>query len=263
MRRSTTAPAAGAAFLLLPLAPLAPVLAVTADYHNPLFWAVFVGWIMSVVLHEFAHGLVASLGGDYTIRERGGLSLNPLQYVDPVMSLALPAVVLLIGGIPLPGGVNYIRRDLLRNRFWESAMSLAGPAMNFLIFLACALPLHPRFHWVDPWAAPDTWLPAQRMLATTAVLQLIAVFLNLVPVPPLDGFQALGPFMNPETRHKLSTPPLSNVLFFGFFILVWQVPAVYARLFGLVDNVFRLIGFDGRSRTFVHRAFNMTMFGMD
>src|SRR5438874_11588541 len=93
--------------LALPLA--------AADYSNPLFWAVFIGWIMSVVLHEFAHGLVASWGGDYTIRERGGLTLNPFQYIDPVMSLLLPAVILLIGGIPLPGGVTYVRRDLLRS----------------------------------------------------------------------------------------------------------------------------------------------------
>src|SRR5256886_5822009 len=77
-----------------------------ADYRSPLFWAVFIGWIMSVVLHEFAHGVVAYWGGDYTIRERGGLTLNPLQYVDPVMSLLLPIVVFLLGGIPLPGGAT-------------------------------------------------------------------------------------------------------------------------------------------------------------
>lgn len=62
------------------------------EFRNPLFWAVLVGWILSVVLHEFAHGLVAHLGGDYTIKERGGLTLNPLAYVDPVFSLLLPAV---------------------------------------------------------------------------------------------------------------------------------------------------------------------------
>ena len=57
---------------------------------------------MSVVVHEFAHGLVAYLGGDYTIRERGGLTLNPLQYVDPVMSIVLPVVVLLAPLVSVP-----------------------------------------------------------------------------------------------------------------------------------------------------------------
>ena len=106
-----------------------------ANFGNSLFWAVLIGWIMSVVLHEFAHGIVAYWGGDYTIRERGGLTLNPLQYVDPVFSILLPIVFLCMGGIPLPGGSTYVRRDLLRGRGWNSAVSLAGPLMNFLIFL--------------------------------------------------------------------------------------------------------------------------------
>src|SRR5689334_21045736 len=105
------------------------------DFANPMVWAILVGWIISVVLHEFAHGLVAYLGGDYTIRERGGLTLNPLQYVNPTMSILLPALFLLMGGIPLPGGATYVRRDLLRSKEWQSAVSLAGPCMNFLLFV--------------------------------------------------------------------------------------------------------------------------------
>src|SRR5438270_14100773 len=84
------------------------------EFSNPLLWALIIGWILSVTLHEFGHGLVAYLGGDYTIRERGGLTLNPLQYVDPLMSILLPAVFLLMGGIALPGGATYVRTDLLR-----------------------------------------------------------------------------------------------------------------------------------------------------
>src|SRR6478609_3815911 len=115
------------------------MLAAAVDFRSPLFWAVFIGWVLSVVLHEFAHGLVAYLGGDYTIRERGGLTLNPLQYVDPVMSIILPLIFLVMGGVPLPGGVTYVRRELLRSRVWMSAVAAAGPAMNFLLFLCLAL----------------------------------------------------------------------------------------------------------------------------
>src|SRR5438067_13601707 len=95
------------------------------NVQNPLLWAVLIGWVLSVVLHEFAHGLVAYLGGDYTIRERGGLTLNPLQYVDPVMSIILPMVFLALGGIPLPGGATYVRTDLLRSRLWATAVAAA------------------------------------------------------------------------------------------------------------------------------------------
>lgn len=235
-------------------------LAATAAYDSPLFWAVFVGWIMSVVLHEFAHGFVAWLGGDYTIRERGGLSLNPLQYVDPVMSLLLPAVFLLMGGIPLPGGVTYVRVDLLRNRAWQSAVSLAGPAMNALLFLLCALPLHPAVGWVDPYVTVLDWTPAQRVLATSAILHLWAVLLNLVPVPPLDGFGAIAPFLPDEMRLKLTTPPLSTVLFLGFFFVVLRVPQVRDVMYRSIFVTLGALGFDDLTVDHIRRAYNFTLF---
>ncbi len=214
------------------------------DFRNPLFWAVFIAWIMSVVLHEFAHGVVAYWGGDWTIRERGGLTLNPLQYVDPVNSLLLPAVFLLMGGIPLPGGVTYVRRDLLRSRVWESAVSAAGPAMNLLLFLGCVIPLHPRFGWVNYSLRPDRWSNIQIFLASTAVLQMISVLLNLMPVPPLDGFQILSPYMKPQTRQKLTTPPTSTMLFIGLFALLWYVPSFFGLFFTITRNVLQVLGFD-------------------
>jgi Zn-dependent protease len=200
-----------------------PLALETAVYSNPLFWAVFVGWVLSVVLHEFAHGLVAYMGGDYTIRERGGLTLNPLQYVDPLNSIVFPLIFLLLGGIPLPGGINYVRKDLLRNRFWDAAVSLAGPAMNFLIFLACLLPMHPRLGWVDIHATASG--PAA-VLATLGQLQLLAMFINLIPVPPLDGFQAVAAFMDPESKAKLLSPQITNVSLLILFVVLWKTQAV-------------------------------------
>src|SRR4051794_19926591 len=162
---------------------------------SPLFWSVFAGWTLSVVLHEFAHGLVAYWGGDYTIKERGGLTLNPLQYVNPVTSILMPALFLLMGGVPLPGGATYIRRDLLRSRTWEAAVAAAGPLTNLLIGLACAIPLHPAIGWVDPDAGPEGWTGLQKLLGAMVVLELLSVVLNLIPIPPLDGFQVLSPFL--------------------------------------------------------------------
>ena len=240
---------------------LMPVLAASTDFESPLFWAVFIGWVMSVVLHEFAHGVVAYWGGDYTIRERGGLTFNPLQYIDPVGSLLLPVLFLLMGGIPLPGGVTYVRRDLLRSKAWDTMVSLAGPAMNVLLFLACAIPLHPKVGWVDPWADPEMWTPAQRLLATLAVLQGISVVLNLVPVPPLDGFQAIAPYMDEETRTKAMTPPASTVSMVAFLMILMLVPGLRQALFVPVDKALLAIGFDERSLLFVGRAYNMTLFG--
>jgi Zn-dependent protease len=236
-----------------------PVLA-AGDFGNPLFWAVMVGWIMTVVLHEFAHGVVAYWGGDYTVRERGGLTLNPLQYIDPVNSLLLPAVFLALGAVPLPGGVTYIRRDLLRNRLWESGVSLAGPAMNVLLFCAGAIALHPAVGWVSADAAFDEWSPGQRVVATLTILQLFAAMLNLIPVPPLDGFGVISPFLRPETRVKLSTPPTSIVLLIFAFILVWSRP-VQLKFHQGIAAAFGLFGYSGDRVEDMYRAFVTMLFG--
>src|SRR5688572_206175 len=186
---------------------------VAVDFNSPITWAILIGWIMSVVLHEWAHGFVAYLGGDYTIKERGGLSLNPLQYVDPVMSLLLPAVFLLMGGVPLPGGVTYIRTDLLRSRGWQSAVAFAGPAMNLLLFVLLALPFHPKVGWIDATISAGQYTTWHIFLGAMAQLQIISVVINLIPVPPLDGFNLISPYMDEETRTKMTTPPVPTMAF--------------------------------------------------
>ena len=239
--------------------PLAQSMSLIA-WDTPLFWAVFIGWILTVVLHEFAHGVVAYRGGDYTIKERGGLTLNPLQYIDPFGSLVLPAVFLLMGGVPLPGGATYVRDDLLRSKHWSALVALAGPGMNLLIFFACALPLHPAFGWVD-FGAPEEWTQAQVFCGAMAVLQILAALFNLAPVPPLDGFRALAPYMKEDQRVRLSTPPLSTVLFIGYFIIVWRVPALRAWMLDTMDRILVLIGFEPYHTVAFRMAFNLALFG--
>src|SRR5688572_14856721 len=216
-------------------------LAVTLD--NPMMWAILIGWIITGVLHGFAHGVVAYFGGDYTIRERGGLSLNPLQYVDPLMSIILPTVVLLLGGIPLPGGVTYVRRDLLRSRAWDAAVSAAGPAMNFVLFLLLSLPFHPAIGWITPPAttanAPNLYI----FLAAMAQLQMVAVVLNLIPIPPLDGFQIIGAYMGPEARNRLMGPPFGLIGFIALFLILANVPAAIQSIYSIAHRVWMALGF--------------------
>jgi Zn-dependent protease len=231
------------------------------DFANPMLWALIIGWIFSVILHEFAHGLIGYLGGDYTIRERGGLSLNPLQYIDPVFSLILPAIFLLMGGIPLPGGSTFIRRDLLRTRGWSAAVSLAGPATNLLLFLALMLPFHPRFGWVQLSSDPYQWTNPQMFLAALGMLQMVAVVINLIPVPPLDGFGAISPYLDPETRQKLMTPPLSTMLFLGLFILLWKVPGFFQAIYRLTDMILAKLGYDGDTIAFFGMSYNRCLLG--
>ena len=146
------------------------------------FIFVLVGWIFSLCLHEFAHAAVAFLGGDTSVREKGYLTFNPLRYMDPIASLFVPLVFLLLGGIGLPGGAVYIDARRLRSRWWACAVALAGPAANLAIAGLLVLVLS-RGAIARSAAAPA--------LAFLALLQVTAVLLNLLPLPPLDGYRAI------------------------------------------------------------------------
>jgi len=198
------------------------------------FLIVTILWVFSVCLHEFGHAWVAEKGGDYTVREKGYLTMNPLHYTDPIFSIVLPVVFLLMGGIGLPGGAVYINHQLLRSRWWDTAVSLAGPAMNLILILIIALLFKAGVIPPDP----DTL--ANVSMAFLLQLQVSAVLLNLLPVPPLDGFQAIAPWMRAETRERILGA--SNVAFFTLFMALAFMPAVNHAFWGVVYGVTELLG---------------------
>ena len=233
----------------------------TVDFASSLTWAMLIGWIMSVVLHELGHGVVGYLGGDYTLRERGGLTLNPLQYIDPIFSILVPALIFIVGGVPLPGGVTYIHMELIPRRIWQSAVSAAGPFVNFLIFLGCALPFHPKLHLIDPQPVDGQWSNAILFLGAFVWLQLLAMFFNLVPIPGLDGFGIIRPYLPRETREKLASPQLRRTLFFVWFALIWQVPQVMYFFYRLIIRTLLLMGFGVAQVRFFGHCYDAVLFG--
>jgi Zn-dependent protease len=243
------------------LLPLIPVLA-SADFHSPLLWAVVAGWTMSVVLHEFAHGIVAHFGGDYTIADRGLLTLNPLKFVDPLFSIAMPLFFMLKGGLPLAGGVTYVRDDLLRSRGWATAVSLAGPAMNFLLFLLLILPFQSRWGWIHPAATLDQWTPLQIFLAVLGMLQFVVCIINLIPIPPLDGFNAIKPWFDAGTRELLSTPPARFIGIFVLFFVIFQIRPVIDTIYALEHGMVEKLGVEDGAQELMRQAFNKVLFGM-
>ena len=97
------------------------------DYDRHVaFIIVVVGWVLSLCLHEFSHAIVAYYGGDTSVKEKGYLTFNPLKYTHPFFSFVIPVVILLMGGIGLPGGAVFINRGAIRTRWWETGMSLAA-----------------------------------------------------------------------------------------------------------------------------------------
>jgi len=180
------------------------------------FIIVLVGWVFSLCLHEFSHAAVAYAGGDTTVRDKGYLTFNPLKYTHPVYSIVVPLLFLALGGIGLPGGAVYIETWRLRSRGWKSAVSLAGPAANLMLAIVLGSILG-----VAPVSREGIW-PA---LSFLAFLQVSALVLNLLPLPPFDGFGALEPFL--PDRIRTAVGQVSGLLPWVVFFLLWYVPEVY------------------------------------
>jgi len=206
-------------------------------YSDPtVFFIVLPGWILSVCLHEFAHAYTAFRGGDLNEKEKGYLTLNPFKYTHPLYSLGMPILFMLMGGIGLPGGAVYIHRAALRSRIWDTAVSLAGPAMNLLIAALLSIVFH-----TGPFIASCSDAPSNG-LAMLIQLQLSATLLNLLPVPPLDGYQAIHPWFSP--RFAASFMKVSRYGFALIFIGLLFIPAFNHVFWGIVDGMLGVFGVD-------------------
>ncbi len=156
-----------------------------------VFLFVAVGWIVSVSLHEFGHALVAYWAGDKSVINKGYLTLNPLKYTHGTLSIILPLVILVMGGIGLPGGVVYINMAAIPNKKMRSLVSAAGPIMTalFTLFLVTIISIGTKsdafVNHLEFWAG----------ISFLAFLQITAFVFNMIPLPPLDGFGILMPFL--------------------------------------------------------------------
>lgn len=198
---------------------------------------VIVGWVASVCVHEFGHAIVAYLGGDTSVKEKGYLTLNPAKYMDPQMSLVLPVFFLLLGGIPLPGAAVYINHAALRNRWWCSAVSAAGPIGTALSVLLLSIPF-----WVLQQNQWNGWLEENSILSGIWValaflifLNIYMVFLNSLPIPPLDGFGVIRPWLSPSLQAKANRFSKYGILV--VFGLLWFVPSFNRLFWGLAESI--------------------------
>ncbi|RUA15636.1 MAG: hypothetical protein DSY55_05865 [Clostridia bacterium] len=177
------------------------------------FLFVLVGWIVAVSLHEFGHALAAYFGGDESVAHKGYLTLDPLKYTNPLMSIIFPVIFLLLGGIPLPGGAVYINRAAIRKRWMHSVVSAAGPLATLLFGIALLLPF--VLGLADSGAHSVFW----EAISLLAFFQIFAFVLNLIPWPGLDGFGILEPYLPPNIlRFAYMFSGLGIFLFFMLFV---------------------------------------------
>lgn len=201
--------------------------------------------VLSIVVHECAHGVAAVACGDPTPRERGRLTLNPLPHLEVVGSLLVPSLLLvlhapvLIGwGKPVP--ISWANLESPRND--PVKVALAGPASNLLLALAFAA--------LARVAPTSGFLAPLRDLGVAGVLWNCSVgLLNLIPVPPLDGSWVLKRFL--RLKHIIALQYFRGIalmliaallalpVFHGVLFLPPLRLAVHAclGLFGLHDGV--------------------------
>lgn len=206
---------------------------------SPLvFIFILSGWLVSLCLHEYGHALVAWLGGDYTVAGKGYLTLDFTRYVDPFVSLALPVLILIMGGFAFPGGAVYIQTNLLRSRNWQSGVSLAGPAANLLCLIVLLIPF-----WLGITFDTGT-LAFWGAVAFLALLNVSSILFNLLPVPGLDGYGVIRPWLPYELKARI-TPyePMAIMILFALFLIV---PGVASTFFGWILGITSWFGIDMR-----------------
>lgn len=142
--------------------------------------------IVSVILHEVAHGYMANALGDPTARLMGRLTLNPISHIDPIGSVLLPAVLALTGSPFLIGYAKPVPYNPynLPGRWDEGLVAFAGPATNIILALIFGLAL--RF------GSGAMSVPLVSAFATICYLNMLLALFNLIPIPPLDGSKVLG-----------------------------------------------------------------------
>ncbi len=176
-------------------------------------------WVLPVLLaitvHETAHGWVARMFGDKTAEMLGRLTLNPVKHIDPVGTILVPALMLLLPGGFVFGWAKPVPVDMRNLRHPKQDMAwvaAAGPLSNLLMALAWALATRIALGMpADNWFA----LPLLFMGVAGMFINTILMVLNLLPLPPLDGGRVVTGLLPGPYAYKFS-----RIEPYGFFILL-------------------------------------------
>lgn len=188
--------------------------------------------VLSVIVHEVAHGYAADWLGDPTARLAGRLTLNPVPHIDPFGSVIIPALMVFLNSGILFGWakpVPYNPYNLRNQRWGEAIVAVAGSATNLL--LAVIFALIARF-------AGDA-LPAGAAFAQlVAYVNLFLGLLNLIPIPPLDGFTVLRGILPFSLSYQLrSLEAQMQGLGVGGLILVLVLFSFFLKPFSLLVSI--------------------------
>jgi Zn-dependent protease len=153
------------------------------------FFAVVITVVISICLHELAHGIVAIWRGDRTPIDTGHMTLSPFVHMGPFSLIALLMAGVSWGSMP-------VDPTRLRGKYAEAMVAAAGPFCNILLSLAAlvALGLWKRFDSRTMQELTPVLANAQYLLAIFGLYNMLLAMFNLLPIPPLDGSRIAGNF---------------------------------------------------------------------
>ncbi|MCA9352755.1 site-2 protease family protein [Patescibacteria group bacterium] len=173
--------------------------------------------IVSIILHEVAHGYVADKLGDPTARLQGRLSLNPLVHIDWLGSVILPLFLIVSGSSFIVGWAKPVPFNPynFKNPRWGALfVALAGPVTNIVLAIVGSLALH-LVHF---------GIGGTLVLTSLIITNIALAIFNLVPIPPLDGHHVLFALI-PDTFHHIKQWLLkySFVILIVFIVYGWRI----------------------------------------
>ncbi|MEY3785758.1 MAG: site-2 protease family protein [Methylophilaceae bacterium] len=168
--------------------------------------------IFAITVHEAAHGYAAKHFGDLTAYNQNRISLNPLRHIDPIGTIVLPALTVLLGGVlfgwakPVP--VNFMNlRHPKKDMLWVAA---AGPLSNLIMAIFWTILFGRSAYFPESMS-----LFVQQMGIAGISINLSLMVLNLIPLPPLDGGRIAVSLLPNHLAYKYA-----QVERYGFLILI-------------------------------------------
>ncbi|MCK9266598.1 site-2 protease family protein [bacterium] len=174
----------------------------------------------SIILHEFSHGYIAYLNGDDTAKNMGRLTFNPLPHIDPVNTILLPLMLIVLNSPIIIGMAKPVPVNPFNFRDYDRGMlnvGLAGPVSN--IIFGSILAFSSRF--LGYGFIKDVVLWAGQ-------INFILAFFNLIPIPPLDGSRVVSFFLPQSVRYKYDQLERYGIIIVILFLLagghIWLFP---------------------------------------